>query len=144
MKKVESIKQLIEELKNDKSAFLKYDIGKLTEGEIEQIKQMTGFDLSGYTRTIDSYGINHAMDKHSNAKSEKNRGQTAIEHSDFELIEIIVSNPDSIESVGKNRQGNDLIRYTKVIDFKMYYVEEIRTGRKEVILQTLYKQKKPS
>jgi len=26
---------------------------------------------------------------------------------------------------------------------KMYYVEEIRTGRKEVILQTLYKQKKP-
>jgi putative DNA methylase len=141
MKKVESIKQLIEELKVDKSAFLRYEIGELSEKEIQQIKEATGFDLSGYTRTMYSYGVNHAIKKHGNPKKEESRGQIAITDDDFELIPQIVANPDSIEFGEKNDLGNDLIKYAKVIGNQLFYVEEIRNGRKEIVLQTLYKRK---
>lgn len=141
MKKVESIKQLIEELKNDKSAFLRYEIRELSEKEIQQIKEATGFDLSGYTRTMYSYGVNHAFKKHGNPKTEESRGQVAITEEDFELIPQIVANPDSIEFGEKNDLGNDLIKYSKIIGNQLFYVEEIRNGRKEVVLQTLYKRK---
>lgn len=141
MKKVESIKQLIEELKNDKSAFLRYEIGELSEKEIQQIKEATGFDLSGYTRTMYSYGVNHAIKKHGNPKTEESRGQVAITEEDFELIPQIVANPDSIEFGEKNDLGDDLIKYSKIIGNQLFYVEEIRNGRKEVVLQTLYKRK---
>ena len=141
MKKVESIKQLIEELKLDKSAFLRYEIGELSEQEIIQIKEATGFDLSGYKRTMYSYGVNHAIKKHGNPKTEESRGQVAITEEDFELIPQIVANPDSIEFGEKNDLGNDLIKYSKTIGNQLFYVEEIRNGRKEVVLQTLYKRK---
>lgn len=141
MKKVESIKQLIEELKNDKSAFLRYEIGELSEKEIQQIKEAIGFDLSGYTRTMYSYGVNHAIKKHGNPKTEESRGQVAITEEDFELIPQIVANPDSIEFGEKNDLGDDLIKYSKIIGNQLFYVEEIRNGRKEVVLQTLYKRK---
>ena len=47
--------------------------------------------------------------------------------------------PDSIESVGKDANGNDLIRYSKKYDGTIYYVEEIRKGRMELVAKTLWK-----
>jgi phage-Barnase-EndoU-ColicinE5/D-RelE like nuclease3 len=44
-----------------------------------------------------SYGVNHAIKKHGNPKTEESRGQVAITEQDFELIPQIVANPDSIE-----------------------------------------------
>ena len=140
-KKVESLQELLEELEKDKAALIKYDMGALSDEQVAQIKEATGFDLAEYHRTMDSYGINHVMDKHANEKTEKNRGQIAVQYTDFELISLVTANPDKIEYAGKNRHGGDLLRYTKKIDQTIYYVEEIRIGKKEVVLQTLYKRK---
>jgi hypothetical protein len=102
----------------------------------------TGFDLTDFERTIDNYSIKHTLKKHGNAKTESNRGQIAVEEQDFEHIPEIVANADIILSNEKNDLGNTLIKYVKdLFSTNYFYVEEIRTGKKQVNLQTLYKRK---
>jgi hypothetical protein len=46
---------------------------------------------------VDSYGINHTLDKHAKQTTEKKRGQDGIILTDFEKITEIVAEPDKIE-----------------------------------------------
>jgi hypothetical protein len=138
---IQTIKELFHKTTNDKSAFHKFSFGKLTDKEIEEIKIATGFDLTGYERIVDSFGINHVIKNHFDEKTEVLRGQISIEIDDFEQIPEITSTPDIIENAGKSRIGKDLIKYIKQKINKLVYVEEIRTKRKEVAMQTFYKQK---
>ncbi len=79
------------------------------------------------------------MDKHANQTTEKKRGQEGITLTDFEKITEIVAEPDKIEYAGKTKQGRDVIKYSKEIEQTYFYVEEVREGKKEVVLQTMYK-----
>lgn len=81
------------------------------------------------------------LKKHGKARAEAARGQIAVTPDDFKLIPQIVSAPDGIDRVGVSGIGRALIRHTKRIGDAYYVVEEVRTGRKTLALETMYKRK---
>ena len=57
------------------------------------------------------------------------------------LIETVIFDHDLV-FVGTNKLGNSILHYEKDFDqFRLIYVEEIRNKRREIALQTMYKQK---
>lgn len=53
------------------------------------IQGQTGFNLAGYTRALDNYGVRHSMKQHGDAARERKRGQLALTVEDFGLIPLI-------------------------------------------------------
>ena len=89
---------------------------------------------------VDKFAINHTIKKHGDAVQEKLRGQIAITNEDFELIPKINKSKNIIH-LSKNKFGNDVLLYEAVIKDTFYYVEEVRTGKKELCMTTMYKRK---
>lgn len=137
----EEIKALVEFAKNSKnSANSKLQINVVDEDEAEFLELKTGFKLLGYKRIIDKFSINHTLKNHGNIKTEALRGQIAITDKDFELIPEIMLSKNIIHT-SKNNMGNDLILYEAIIENTFYYVEEVRKGKKELCMTTMYKRK---
>ena len=136
-----SITEFVTSVLTDKSNKQKKFLLNLIERvEAENIEVKTNINLKNYKRTMDNFGVKHTFKKHRNAQTEASRGQMAIEIADFSHIPSIVSEPDDIIFGAMNDMGNSLIQYIKAIEkFKYFYIEEIRTGRKEIVLQTFYK-----
>ncbi|MGL2994658.1 hypothetical protein [Flavobacterium sp. TSSA_36] len=135
------IKQLVEFAINSKNPInSKLQISIIDEIEAEILELKTGFKLIGFIRIIDKFGINHTLKNHGNVNIEAKRGQIAITEEDFELVPIIVKSQNIIH-VSKNKIGNDLILYEAIIKDTFYYVEEVRKGRKELCMTTMYKRK---
>jgi hypothetical protein len=107
---------------------------------VETIYTATGFDLSGFHRNLDNFGVRHIFKKHGIESIEIKRGQRAVISSDFALIPEVVNNPDKIEYAGKSRFAKaDLIKYQKRIGEETYfYVEEIRKKRRVVATETMW------
>jgi len=136
------IKEFVKQILKDKSNKLqKFSFGKLTEKQIKEIKENTGFDLTDYERIIDNYGIKYAFKQHGNIIKEQKRGQIAITENDFENILKIITNAEKIENNGKNKIGRNIIRFCKQLSEKNYYTEEIMKKKKELAMQTFYKRK---
>lgn len=119
---------------------IKVSLGKLSEEEIAKIAQETGFDLTDFERIIDNYAIKHINKKHGNEKKEASRGQVAIDEADYQQIAALIDK-SSVEYSGKNDIGNDTLMHVAELDWLYFYVEEIRTGKKQLAGQTLYKRK---
>lgn len=118
-------------------------LDKINESTFIAISNSEIMDISGFTRVIDIYGIKHTFKKHGNAITEAKRGQIAINKEDFVLIPQIVWT-ENVHYSGKNKIGKHCLTYEKEIDETIYYyIEEIREGRKELAMNTLYKKRKP-
>ena len=92
-----------------------------------------------YKHVVDVSGIRHTMKQHGHIK-EKKRGQVPIEAKDFALIENVVSSYDDV--VVEQTKSTPIIKYKKRLDDgTIVYVEEVRMGRGELALKTMYKQK---
>ena len=126
------------QIKSGKKKQLNYSV--VNPNEAAKLHQDLGIDLTGFTRSIDDSGINHVIKNHGNSKVEEARGQVAITKKHFKLIPSIIKNYDSI-ILETNKIGRPVIRYRKNIGGSYYVVEEVRTGRKELSLQTLWKTK---
>lgn len=114
---------------------------ELEQNEVERLSKLIGIDLTGFKRKIDSNGIRHVFKKHGDPGNESLRGQISVIEADFDLVEIIVREYD-ILIPGSSKLGNPTLRYEKSFpEFHLIYVEEVRPGRKEIMLQTLYKRK---
>ena len=101
-----------------------------------------GFDLEGFERVLDNYGVRHTIKKHGNAKAEASRGQIAVTVDDFSLIPEITASPDRVFPDGKNKIGRDVLVFCKVIAGAGYrHVEEIRPNGKLVVTDSLRKKK---
>ena len=107
--------------------------------ESEAIRIATGLDVKGYKHTVDSIGIRHALFQHGGKDKEVSRGQEAISQSDFARIPEIVANPDTVENAGKDSSGNYVIKYSKRYNGSIFYVEEVRSGRMELVSKTMRK-----
>jgi hypothetical protein len=116
-------------------------IGKITEQEAAIIKNTKGLNVSGFSRTIDNSGINHCFSHHGSIR-ELLRGQIPVIESDFLLIGKITK-PENIISITKNKQGLDVIIYEYIKGDIFNYIEEVRTKRKKLALQSMYKRKPP-
>lgn len=115
-------------------------LGRVTNHE--RIKADTGFDLEGFERILDNYGVRHTMKKHGNPKAEAARGQIAVTLDDFALIPLITAEPDRVFHDGQNKIGRDVIVFCKAIDGIGYrHVEEIRPKGKLVATDSLRKKK---
>lgn len=96
---------------------------------------------SAYNHVIDNNAIRHALKAHGGPHEEK-RGQVPITDADLALIEDIVAHYDNI-SVNAERRDVPRIIYSKSYeDGTTIYVEEQRTGRKELAAVTMWKMKK--
>ncbi|MFT0548048.1 hypothetical protein ACMHYO_17165 [Allopusillimonas ginsengisoli] len=99
-----------------------------------------GYWLSGYHHVIDSSSIRHVFKQHGNAAQEHARGQLPISASDFEAIPTVLARPDKLVFGTKNRIGRNQVVYIKRLDDgTTLYLEEVRTGRRELASQSMRK-----
>ena len=106
-----------------------------------------GIDVTdNFVHSIENSAILHNQKEHGNPAVEEKRGQIAIEESDYALIPEILEDYDTVEkSPNKNKQGRDVIIYTKMYpDGTVYYLEEVRENRESLAFQTMYKKKSGS
>lgn len=137
-KEIQELVQFAISSKNSENK--KVQISIVDEQESNIIKLKTGLSLIGFVRVVDKFAINHTIKKHGDAVQEKLRGQIAITNEDFELIPKINKSKNIIH-LSKNKFGNDVLLYEAVIKDTFYYVEEVRTGKKELCMTTMYKRK---
>jgi len=108
--------------------------------EAARLKDATGIEgLEGYTHIVDSFGARHTFKKHGSERTEIPRGQAPVTTEDFARIPDVVSAPDRIAHAGETRRGAPLIRYEKRVNGDVLVVEEVRTGRRELALLSVWK-----
>ncbi len=133
------IKQLVKEaLQNPSNKKSKISLGFIGKREANKILLKTELNLEGYERILDNFSIIHTIKTHGNEQLESKRGQIAVVDKDFEYLPEIVKSENVIYS-GKNKIGNDCLLYEAKIGKTYFYVEEIRKGRRQLVLQTMYK-----
>jgi hypothetical protein len=119
---------------------IELDLG--TVKNVERIRDQTGFDLSGYTRSIDNYGVRHTMRQHGDAAVEARRGQIAVTLEDFGLLTTVMDFFDVVWHDGKNKVGRDVLVFAKEIDGVGYWhAAEIRDRRHLVVTDSLRKKR---
>lgn len=136
------LKQVIKKAKENPNERQKLNIGKVSP-KLEQEAEKRGFNLKGYTHDMDVSGVRHSIKEHGDEKKEALRGQIAITDEDYNKIPEIIYDYDEIDFTGKNKTGLETITYKKSFpDGTIAYVEEIRTGKKTLTINTMYKHKK--
>lgn len=141
MTRLEQIRQLVAFAINaPKNQNRIVKLGALKEHEVERIEKLTGFNLAGYERILDRFAIGHTLKIHGDVEVEAERGQVAVTDKDFEKIPRILKT-ENIIFIGQNKKGKDLFLYEAVIGNTFYYVEEIRTRRKQLAMVSMYKRK---
>jgi len=132
------------ELINQKCDYKFAIIDNEVDEELMTLAKKEGIDLTGYKHVIETSGIQHSENRH--GKQSKDREPLSIE--DYLLVPFIIRNRDKVHiSSSKSRLHEmNLLVYEKQIGLNYYYVEEIRTGKKSLAFQTLYKRtiKNPS
>lgn len=119
---------------NDKEMF-KFEL--LDDDTVNRILGISGHLLSDYRRVMDTFAVRHIFKNHGDEARESQRGQIAVLPEDFVLISALLTQYESF-SVERNRIGNIMFRYTMEADgFRLVYAEEVRTGRRELAVQTL-------
>ena len=112
----------------------------VSDAEAQRIESQTGQKVYGYTHSIDSFAMRHINSHHGNQVKEQSRNQIAITLDDIALIPRIITNPDSIKS-NINNQGKNVLIYSKNFDGILCYLEEIRTGKKQLAAVSMWKSK---
>lgn len=113
------------------------DLGSVPDSIIEYFNRNNDIDLTGYKFTIDIYAIRHIMKSHGNAVKEEARGQKSVTVEDFGLIYQIVTKSDVVFYDGQNKIGRDVIQFQKLIGDQYIILKEIRTGRKQLALNSM-------
>ena len=135
-----TIKELIAATRKKGSSLIKKVLSAASNRLIADLKDK-GVDISPeYNHTIDNNAINHALNRHSSDK-EKEQGQIPLTEKDIENVNDVIDNYDEIKTE-KNSRGQDIIIYKKrYTDGTTLYVEEVRTGRKELAMASMRKQR---
>ena len=144
LKAKKTIQNLLKKIKSDGSNSIeKTIIGNVTPEGATYLTQLTGVEIaSDYKHIIDRSSIYHVLNKHGNENDETSRGQIAISEKDFELIPDILNEPDEIFEGKVTKTNLKTITYTKKLeDGSIIYLEEVRTGKKELCLVTMRKMK---
>ena len=135
-----TINELIAATRKKGSSLIKKVLSAASNRLIADLKDK-GVDISPeYNHTIDNNAINHALNRHSSDK-EKEQGQIPLTEKDIENVNDVIDNYDEIKTE-KNSRGQDIIIYKKrYTDGTTLYVEEVRTGRKELAMASMRKQR---
>jgi hypothetical protein len=123
----QDILTLVKKARTNRTSKDLLSIGKITKFQADIFEKRLGINVRGYERIITAEGVRHAL-KHIN-----------INDPDFLAILLIVENPDM---VGLGKKQNTIV-YRKDFDKFYFYVECVQKRKNRLIIQTLYKRKKP-
>lgn len=99
-----------------------------------------GLDLDGYSHVIDGSAVRHIFKKHGVEGVEQTRGQIAVKDQDILSIGTIIGDPDAVAFGTKTAQHKDAVIYAKIMpDGTTTVVEELRTGRSEAAVVSMWK-----
>lgn len=113
-------------------------LGRVSTKNAKEVLQ-TGFDITGYKRTVTYDEIRHEFKSHSSVAKEKARGQKAITPDDFKVLTDIVNNPDKVISQGKKFQNLPTIKYIKRYgNEEWHYVEAVNKTKKTVLFDSFW------
>jgi putative DNA methylase len=101
------------------------------------LSQQAGIQLNNYKFSIDVYAIKHIIKNHGDINIEEPKGQVAVTDIDFSLIPDILENPDLVFYDGKNKLGKDVFQFQKIIGDKYVVIKEVRTGKKQLTLNSM-------
>ena len=101
------------------------------------LSEQSGINLNNYKFSVDVYAIKHIIKNHGHSEIEMPKGQIAITDKDFELIIDNLENPDLVFYDGKNKLGKDVFQFQKMIGDKYVVIKEVRTGKKQLALNSM-------
>jgi hypothetical protein len=112
----------------------KLNIGKANNWIVENVKAITGIDMTGFGRNMTNHFIVHVYNHHGNEKTENDRSQTAVKPDNLEAITEITDSPDYTMVGAKlyTQHGlGDAVIYSKTFGDKTFiYSEMILQGKK--------------
>jgi hypothetical protein len=117
-------------------------IGTVQGTFAKQVREAGGPDVSGYHFVLDQADVRHAMASHGDPQREAPRGLTPITETDFGLLPRVIQDPDRVTCEGKTKQGLDVLRIEKRIATTLFVSFVVRTGRKQLACQSMWRSKK--
>lgn len=109
-------------------------------GWLARAAQRAGLDISDFIHVVDGSAVRHMINRHADEVMERSRGQIALTEADIEAIPIVIGSPDQVILGSKTRGRRDQIAYIKRMrDGSILYLEEVRTGRRELAAVTMRK-----
>ena len=128
--KVESIEEVIRAVDGKNALVVLPCEGNVRAREV--VLRALRIDIGGYSHILDSSAAKHALNKHKG-------DPIPLEKAHFGLIVDTIMNADEIVCGRKNRRNLDTIIYVKNYEnIKVFYVEEIRNGRHQLAMNTMY------
>lgn len=103
-----------------------------------RIKASTGLDVEGYHHRLDADAIRHIRNQHGPG-NEDDPALVPVTDDDILKARAILEAPDAVAK-GDDRPGRPtLIFYMKDLGDEFVIIEEVRTGRRELAVTTIYK-----
>ncbi len=143
------IKNFVESVKGGDLTFRRVKISDVSSRAANDIKNLLGIDVSGYTHNINTNGIQHILKRHGE-NGEANTTMSADEDiarvgwvlDNYDSVELLTDNENQVVS-GEFRDKNDRpasqIRYIKKINGTYYVVEAACENKYEKIwVQSAY------
>jgi hypothetical protein len=136
---IDGIRSVVEAAKQEGDARQKASIAPAEPWLVDAAKE-NGLDIAGHNHVIDGSAVRHVLNRHSDEGVESSRGQLPVTDADFERIPDLVGSPDAVVFGTKTRGKRDQIGYIKRLeDGNTLYLEEVRTGRKELAAVSMRK-----
>lgn len=133
-----SIKFLIEKSKEQSNSLIKAIVANVSN-RLKEDLHSRGIDVTeDYKHTIDNNAIRHALNRHGSEK-ERLQGQLPITEEDIENISDVVNNYDDIDIEENKREQKTIVYKKSYPDGTTIYIEEVRTGRKELAMASIRK-----
>ena len=109
----------------------KFELGKTTPKQIIRVKELLELDVSGYRWVISNYDVRHIWNKPAHG----------IKKEDFLKIYSVLNAYDSFVVAERKRKDIVTIELYKYFDYRLKCIVEVRTGKKELVVLTMYKNK---
>lgn len=120
------------------------ELGDLSPADAAAIAKRTGLNVTGYRRVLDSADAVHVLKKHGDRRVEASRKppQRAVTATDLRHIPRI-ARPENIAShrPAKSHTTARIVYVARIGRSEYHYVEQVRTGRKQLSLKTFYKRR---
>jgi len=109
---------------------------------VQQIRLFTAVDVSGYKLSIDSYGLRHALTGHSQERG--SRDHFPLLEADILALPSWLTAPPVVKASNLPKHPLQprrvrLERPELFSSLKTVVILEVRTGRKQLVLTTMYK-----
>jgi hypothetical protein len=107
----------------------------LNVDQLRQIDEMVGIRLNGYSRIADLSALIHVFKQHGDEKREALRGQKAVTLDVVMNLQELLSYAELVDNWLEN--GKLKLKWVIQFDSQMILVEEVRTGRNELALNSI-------